>query len=634
MTDSAISSLRHACVPLSAGARTCLAPCAQNGQTVKVQAAAFGIPFAGPVAPEPLGAFQTWIDQSSTPPILRMRIEGEWTALYALEPDGTMLLQAALALPADPALAAQAATKHYVDARFGAVDTLTIRGALDCSGAPDYPAANTGDVYIVSVAGRIGGASGVNVLQAAMLVCMEDGTAPGTQADVGGRWAIVQGRNPAQVKNATSVADADFAQFDAGSGTQVRSSGITLDTDASMAANSDLSVPSQKAVKSALGGKPLGGDVLAQGELLVWDATAASFRAASGGGRNLLVNSAFDLWEEATSYTFSQPNVHIADFWNVAGLASSSKTASRAAGFAGSRFALQIRRTPGSSDTSRMRIGQQFGLEESRFLQGKPLTLSFDVLAGADFSATGILAGLTFGTGIDEAFTLSPVRAGGNSFPTGSGTTLPNVAGIDLSGFLYINTLIAQIPLPGQSARLINRPVTIPANWMPGPVTEVVVVIDIGPFAGQAGADDSLSITNVKLEVGNIATPYVRACPEEEASRCQRRYRKSFERGVQPYAGVGIGTGEHRAPAIVPGTGAQSLGMVRFPAMRAAPNVRLYNPAPGDGSNLARDYTAGDCTATAVQNVTETGFEITAAGNTATAAGNTLGIHWVADARL
>jgi len=631
MTDSAISSLRHACEPLSADARTCLAPCAQNGQTVKVPDAAFGIPFAGPVAPEPLGAFQTWIDQSSTPPILRMRIEGEWTALYALEPDGTMLLQAALALPADPAQAAQAATKHYVDARFGAVDTLTIRGALDCSAAPNYPAADTGDVYIVSVAGRIGGASGINVLQAAMLLCMEDGTAAGTQADVGGRWAIVQGHNPAQVKNATSVADADFAQFDAGFGTQVRSSGITLDTDASMAANSDLRVPSQKAVKTALGGKPLGGDTPGQGELLLWDATAASFRAAPGIGRNLLVNSAFDLWEEATSYAvgLSLFNVHIADFWSAGSQTLMAKTARRGTGFAGSRFSLQVLRTPGSLDVSTVRIAQQFGREESLFMQGKPLTLSFDVMAGADCSVLGVLAGLSWGTGIDEYCRLPPIHGSAPYFITGTGTSLP-----DAPGQTAPYRLSAQLPTRGQSVRLINEPLTIPANWAFGPVTESVLVLDIGPFAGQAGADDSISITNVKLEVGNVATPYVRPCPEEESSRCQRRYRKSFERGVQPYVGVGIGTGEHRAPAIVPGAATQSLGMVRFPAMRAAPNVWLYNPAPGDGSNLACDYTAGDCTATAVQNVTQTGFEITAAGNTATAAGNTLGIHWVADARL
>ena len=122
--------------------------------------------------------------------------------------------------------------------------------------------------------------------------------------------------------------------------------------------------------------------------------------------------------------------------------------------------------------------------------------------------------------------------------------------------------------------------------------------------------------------------------PRKRSRAASAAIARASNAAVQPNVGVGIGTGEHRAPAIVAGAGTQSLGMVRFPAMRAAPNVWLYNPAPGDGSDLACDYTAGDSTATAVQNVTETGFEITAAGNTATAAGNTLGIHWVADARL
>ena len=314
-----------------------------------------------------------------------------------------MLLQAALALPADPVEAGQAATKHYVDARFGAVDTLTIRGALDCSGAPNYPAANTGDVaYIVSVAGRIGGASGINVLQAAMLVCTADGTA--TSGAQGGCGRTLGDRPGSQPR------PGEERDFRRGRGTSrsstrapahwsARAASGSIPT-ASMAANSDLRMPSQKAVRTAaFGGKPLGGDTPGQGELLLWDGTVASFRAASGGGRNLLVNSTFDIWEEATSYSFgSSPfNVHIADFWNVGSAGYQSKTAARGNGFEGSRFSLRIQRPPGSGDVSHVRIAQQFGREEALFMQGKPLVVSFDMLAGADCSVLGIVAGFRLG---------------------------------------------------------------------------------------------------------------------------------------------------------------------------------------------------------------------------------------------
>jgi hypothetical protein len=637
MTDFAISALQGADKPLTTDLRNCVAPCVQGGTNVQAPAAAFSIPYAGVAPPVPLGQFQTWIDQSTSPPTLRMYIERIWTALFSLGSDGTLSACSALALPADPTAAPQIATKHYVDVRSGAIGSMIFRGTIDCSAAPNYPAANDGDVYIVSAPGKIGGASGLNVGTAAMLLCMADATASGTQAAVGAQWTIAQGQNPNLVQNpAVSAADGSLAVFNAGSGRQIES-GVTLDTSPAMAANSDLRVASQSAVKQALGGKALSGDTPGQGNVLAWDARSASFRTTRGSGRNLLVNSSFDLWEEATSYTVgsSSANVHVADFWKVGSTCSigSSRTVKRVAGPLGSRFAIQIQRYPGSLDTTNVRLAQQFGREESLFLQGKPIVLSFDVMIGANFSGS-VAAGLTFGVGMDEQIFLATGRTGGNNFPSGSGSTLPSPTGENQLAWLYPNTLNAQLPPHGSVARLVNEPLTIPVNWWPGPVTEVALVIDIGPFSGQAGADDSITITNVKLEIGNVATPYLRECPEEAYLRCQRRYRKSFQRGVQPRSGVGLNTGEHRAPAVLTGTGTQSLGMIRLAPMRAVPTMSLYSPFPGNQTNFARDLTAGDCTSTAVQKITESGFEIVAGGNAATAVGNTLAVHWVADARL
>lgn len=41
--------------------------------------------------------------------------------------------------------------------------SLSLKGGFDCSGNPNYPAASAGDLYIVTVAGKIGGSSGVSV---------------------------------------------------------------------------------------------------------------------------------------------------------------------------------------------------------------------------------------------------------------------------------------------------------------------------------------------------------------------------------------------------------------------------------------------------------------------------------------
>ena len=61
--------------------------------------------------------------------------------------------------------------------------------AIDCSSNPNYPAALVGEQYIVSVAGKIGGASGLSVYVGDIVYCISN-NAGGTQGSVGSSWAI------------------------------------------------------------------------------------------------------------------------------------------------------------------------------------------------------------------------------------------------------------------------------------------------------------------------------------------------------------------------------------------------------------------------------------------------------------
>ena len=97
-----------------------------------------------------------------------------------------------LAANSDTRLATQKATKAYVDASFAANDAMIYKGATDCSGNPNYPAANAGEMYRVSVAGKIGGASGVAVEAGDFYICNTDGTSAGNQATVGANWNVIQ----------------------------------------------------------------------------------------------------------------------------------------------------------------------------------------------------------------------------------------------------------------------------------------------------------------------------------------------------------------------------------------------------------------------------------------------------------
>ena len=69
-------------------------------------------------------------------------------------------------------------------------NVLNEKGAIDCSANPNYPAASTNHVYRVSVAGKIGGASGRDVIVGDRIIC-KSSNAGGTEAAVGAGFDIV-----------------------------------------------------------------------------------------------------------------------------------------------------------------------------------------------------------------------------------------------------------------------------------------------------------------------------------------------------------------------------------------------------------------------------------------------------------
>jgi hypothetical protein len=103
--------------------------------------------------------------------------------------------------PAAPTAAAgtnttQVATTAYVvaeiAARLASNDAMLYKGAIDASANPNYPAGDAGDTYRISVAGKIGGASGPNVEVGDLIILHVDGSAAGTHAAVGANWDIIQ----------------------------------------------------------------------------------------------------------------------------------------------------------------------------------------------------------------------------------------------------------------------------------------------------------------------------------------------------------------------------------------------------------------------------------------------------------
>ncbi|CAB4177872.1 hypothetical protein UFOVP1004_33 [uncultured Caudovirales phage] len=124
-----------------------------------------------------------------------------------------------------PSASGDAATKGYVD---GLVSSpMNFKGATDCSTNPNYPAATIGDTYVVSVAGKIGGASGTAV-DIGDLYLAKSTNAGGTQAAVGASWAVIEHNLQGALLSANNLSDVASASTALGNlGGQAASGNLT-----------------------------------------------------------------------------------------------------------------------------------------------------------------------------------------------------------------------------------------------------------------------------------------------------------------------------------------------------------------------------------------------------------------------
>jgi hypothetical protein len=143
----------------------------------------------------------------------------------------------------DTKVASQKAIKAYIAAQFGANDAMIYKGVIDCSSNPNYPAGDSGHSYKISVAGKIGGVSGVNVEVGDLAICTHDSSASGDQAAVGAYWTIVQTNLDGAVIGPASSTDNAIARFDLATGKLIQNSLATVDD------NGAVNIPSGQTYK-------------------------------------------------------------------------------------------------------------------------------------------------------------------------------------------------------------------------------------------------------------------------------------------------------------------------------------------------------------------------------------------------
>ena len=150
----------------------------------------------------------------------------------------------------DTILPTQKAIKAYADGLIDATNAFRYKGVLDASTNPNYPAGNAGDVYKVSVAGRVGGASGPVVEVGDTVTLLADGSAAGTHATVGANWIITQTNIDGALVGPASSTAGNLVTFSGTTGKIVQDSAVAIDTDTTLATNTNARIPTTLAIRT------------------------------------------------------------------------------------------------------------------------------------------------------------------------------------------------------------------------------------------------------------------------------------------------------------------------------------------------------------------------------------------------
>ncbi|MCF2498391.1 hypothetical protein [Dyadobacter chenhuakuii] len=108
-----------------------------------------------------------------------------------------------------------------------AASGLKYKGDINAAANPNYPSGVIGDTYIISTAGKIGGASGIDV-EAGDMIIAKAVNAGGNQATVGSSWTVIQSNIGAStetvagyIRKATTV-EAEAGSSDVGAMTPLK----------------------------------------------------------------------------------------------------------------------------------------------------------------------------------------------------------------------------------------------------------------------------------------------------------------------------------------------------------------------------------------------------------------------------
>ena len=233
----------------------------------------------------------------------------------------------------------------------------------------------------------------------------------------------------------------------------------------------------------------------ANGETLVADSSTSTglrYQATTAAGKNAIINGGMDVWQRGTSGTTRGYNSADRYFLNNPGVA--GRTYSRqASDLTGFQYFMRMQRTAGSTLTDGFNVSYNLESADSYRFAGQTVTLSWWMRKGATYSGGSLRGGLYSGTGTDQNID--------NAY-TGAATVVA----------------FSQTPTTSWVRYSITGTVSSSA-------TELAFSLVWDP-SGTAGATDYLDLTGFQLEIGSVATQFMRTGGniQGELAACQRYY--------------------------------------------------------------------------------------------------------------
>ena len=281
-------------------------------------------------------------------------------------------------------------------------------------------------------------------------------------------------------------------------------------------------------------------------------------------GKNAIINGGMDIWQRGTSVAIAASSgiTYTADRWCTTTGTGQAITVSQQAtadttNLPNIQYCTRYQRNSGQTGTGQLFFAQSLETVNSIPLAGKPVSISFYIRAGANFSATGnyLYSRLVFGTGTSQ----------NGLIPGLTGAT--QIVGINVTATTTWQRVTATAVVPSTATQLY-----FDINYVP---------------TGTAGANDYFEITGVQLELGSTATTFSRAGGSigGELALCQRYYWRQ-NAGTTGYGIYGWGTCS-ASTTFQP--------VMKFPVtMRTVPTALDYtNLATGDGVTITGTSTAG-----------------------------------------